>query len=156
MSGNTKAYAIQEEKDLLKPFSFDRRDVGDADVRLDIEYCGVCHSDIHTGRNEWGFVIHPLVPGHEMVGKVTEVGKEVTKYKVGDIVGVGCFVDSCRSCTACKQGEESYCPDCIFSYNCQDMLGNICHGGYSSQVRFMSSSPWLSVCSFHPRLSLHS
>eukprot|EP00054_Salpingoeca_dolichothecata_P013543 m.75652 g.75652 ORF g.75652 m.75652 type:complete len:85 (-) comp20531_c0_seq7:69-323(-) len=62
-------------------------------------------SDIHTGRNEWGFVIHPLVPGHEMVGKVTEVGKEVTKYKVGDIVGVGCFVDSCRSCTACKQGE---------------------------------------------------
>jgi uncharacterized zinc-type alcohol dehydrogenase-like protein len=92
----TKAYAAQNAKTPLAPWSFDRRNVGDMDVLIDIEYCGVCHSDIHQARDEWGGAMFPMVPGHEIIGRVIEVGKKVKKFKVGDRAGVGCMVDSCR------------------------------------------------------------
>ena len=97
---NTKAYAAQSATDALAPFSFQRRDVQAHDVQIDISYCGVCHSDIHQARNEWGGSIYPMVPGHEIVGRVIKTGDQVKKFAVGDLVGVGCFVDSCRElCT---------------------------------------------------------
>src|ERR1700733_1885741 len=97
-----KGYAAQKAKLPLEPFKFERREVGPNDVLIDIQYCGVCHSDIHQVRDEWGGSIFPMVPGHEIVGKVSKVGSAVTKFKAGDIAGVGCFVDSCRHCQNCK------------------------------------------------------
>jgi uncharacterized zinc-type alcohol dehydrogenase-like protein len=95
----------------IAPIDFERRDVGPKDVKIDILYCGVCHSDIHMVRSEWGPSVYPIVPGHEIVGTVTEVGSEVTKFKVGDLAGVGVFVDSCRECPSCKKGQEQYCDE---------------------------------------------
>ena len=105
---NTKAYAAYNATDEIKPFSFDRRVVGAHDVKIDILYCGVCHSDIHQAHNDWKNSIYPMVPGHEIVGRVTEVGSAVTKFKVGELAGVGCFVDSCRTCPQCVPGIEHY------------------------------------------------
>src|SRR5687768_4377068 len=104
-----KGYAAQNATSPLAPWNFQRREVGPHDVQFDILYCGVCHSDIHQVRDEWGGSIFPMVPGHEIVGRITKVGSAVTKFKVGDLAGVGCMVDSCRECESCKKGEEQYC-----------------------------------------------
>lgn len=104
-----KGIAAFSAKEPLGPFSFERRDPKDHDVVIDIKYCGVCHSDIHTVRSEWGAAMYPVVPGHEIAGVVRSVGSKVTKYKIGDHVGVGCLVDSCRECAHCKQDLDNYC-----------------------------------------------
>jgi alcohol dehydrogenase (NADP+) len=106
---STKAYAAQSSTSALLPFAIDRRQPGPKDVAIDILYCGVCHSDLHTARGEWPGIIYPCVPGHEIVGRVKAVGDQVTKFKVGALVGVGCMVDSCRHCSACEEGLEQYC-----------------------------------------------
>jgi uncharacterized zinc-type alcohol dehydrogenase-like protein len=137
MTANTKAYGVQNEKDKLKPMDIQRREVGDNDVKLEITYCGVCHSDIHTARNEWGGSTYPVVPGHEIIGHVTEVGKKVKNIKKGDVVGVGCLVDSCQECTQCKNDLEQFCEKgATFTYNSEDkhQEGKQTYGGYSSSV----------------------
>src|SRR4051812_19853566 len=112
-------YAAQSKTAPLAPWNFDRRDVGAKDVQIEILFCGVCHSDIHQVRDEWGGSIYPMVPGHEIVGKITKVGASVKKFKVGDLAGVGCMVDSCRKCVSCREGEEQYCDTTgpILTYN---------------------------------------
>ena len=102
----TKGYAAMTAKAALAPYSFERREPREHDVTIDIKFCGICHSDIHQARDEWGGSTFPMVPGHEIAGIVTTVGNKVTKYKVGDKVGVGCFVDSCRKCPQCQKGLE--------------------------------------------------
>lgn len=137
MATSTKAYGVQSEKDKLKPMDILRRDVGDDDVKLDITYCGVCHSDIHTARNEWGGSKYPMVPGHEIIGHVTAVGKNVKKFKIGDVVGVGCLVDSCQECAQCKNDLEQFCEKgATFTYNSADkhLKGQQTFGGYSTSV----------------------
>jgi len=130
-----KGYAAPEAKIPLAPFKFERREVGPHDVQIEIAYCGVCHSDIHQVRDEWGGSIFPMVPGHEIVGKITKVGDQVTKFKVGETAGVGCFVDSCRHCPSCLAGLEQYCDvGMIATYNGRDKEGNPTYGGYSNQV----------------------
>ena len=133
---NTNAYAAQSATDSVAPFSFQRRDVGAHDVQIEILYCGVCHSDIHQARNEWGNSIYPMVPGHEIVGRVIKVGDQVTKFKVGDLAGVGCFVDSCRKCPQCKSGQEQYCEEGMSpTYNGYERDGKTpTFGGYSTQI----------------------
>lgn len=106
---NAIGYAAHDPSTPLVPYSFTRRDVGPNDVKIDILYCGVCHSDLHTARNEWNNTLYPSVPGHEIVGRVTAVGEAVSRFKVGDIAGVGCLVDSCRICPSCGEGLEQYC-----------------------------------------------
>lgn len=129
-------YGAQGASERLAPFKFDRRDTGPDDVRIDILYCGVCHSDIHQARNEWRNTIYPCVPGHEIVGRVSEAGASVSKFKVGDLVGVGCMVDSCRECASCKEGLEQYCEvGFVGTYNGEDRQGRgITFGGYSKAV----------------------
>jgi uncharacterized zinc-type alcohol dehydrogenase-like protein len=107
----TPAWAAPSATDPLEPFAIERREPGPHEVLIDIRYCGVCHSDIHMARDEWGGSRFPMVPGHEIVGHVAQVGSEVENWKVGDTVGVGCFVDSCRHCEACREGEEQYCSE---------------------------------------------
>src|ERR1700722_10244471 len=102
-------YAAQQATGPLAPFHFERRDLRPQDVQIEILYCGICHSDLHTARNEWKNTVYPCVPGHEIVGRVTKVGKDVKRYKVGDIVAVGCMVDSCRTCPSCKEHLEQFC-----------------------------------------------
>ena len=104
-----KGYAAQDAHSSLAPFQFERRDLRPHDVQFDIMYCGVCHSDLHQIRDEWGGSIFPMVPGHEIVGRVTAVGEQVTKFKAGDLAAVGCIVDSCRHCDNCQEGLEQYC-----------------------------------------------
>src|SRR5438309_1034856 len=130
------AYAAHDAKQPLKPFKIKRRDPSANDVEIEIQFCGVCHSDIHQVRNEWGFSKYPMVPGHEIVGKVSRVGKSVTRYKVGDAVGVGCFVDSCRKCEPCKKGLENYCDQGMNqTYNGVDLDGKTpTYGGYSTKI----------------------
>src|SRR5690349_7819406 len=106
---NVKGYAAMNSKSPLGPFSFERRELKSDDVLIDIIYCGVCHSDIHQVRDEWGGSIFPMVPGHEIVGRVAKMGSGVKKFKVGDLAAVGCLVDSCQSCDNCKEGNEQYC-----------------------------------------------
>ncbi|MFZ5624407.1 MAG: NAD(P)-dependent alcohol dehydrogenase [Gemmatimonadota bacterium] len=132
----TPAYAAQSATTPLAPFSIERREPGPHDVLIDILYCGVCHSDIHQARNEWGGSIYPMVPGHEIIGRVAQVGGAVTKWKVGDTVGVGCFVDSCRECAACREGEEQYCEQgATFTYNSRERDGKTpTYGGYSTRI----------------------
>ncbi|WP_417371653.1 NAD(P)-dependent alcohol dehydrogenase [Gelidibacter japonicus] len=133
----TKAYGVQSEKDNLKPMEIERRDVGDDDVKIKITYCGVCHSDIHTARNEWGGSKYPVVPGHEIIGHVTAVGKNVKNFKEGDVVGVGCLVDSCQECAQCKNDLEQFCEKgATFTYNSDDkhLKGKQTFGGYSTSV----------------------
>ena len=118
MSLPTAAYAVQTATSPLARWDIERREPGSDDVLIDILYCGVCHTDIHFVRNDWDMSKYPMVPGHEIVGKVTRVGSNVTKWKVGDTVGVGCFVDSCRACPACVSGEEQYCQGpATYTYN---------------------------------------
>jgi alcohol dehydrogenase (NADP+) len=107
---NVKAYGTEAPEASLKQMNIERRHVTPNDIEIDILYCGVCHSDLHTARNDWGGTIYPAVPGHEIVGKVTAVGSDVTKLKVGDFAAVGCLVGSCRTCDSCKQDLEQYCP----------------------------------------------
>jgi alcohol dehydrogenase (NADP+) len=132
----TKAYAAYNATDLIKPFVFERRDVGEHDVKIDILYCGVCHSDIHQAHNDWKNSIYPMVPGHEIVGRVTEVGKQVKKFKVGELAGVGCFVDSCRTCPECRAGMEQYCINGMSAtYNGYEQDHKTpTYGGYSTHI----------------------
>jgi uncharacterized zinc-type alcohol dehydrogenase-like protein len=129
-------YAASAAKAPLGPYAFERRAPGPRDVLIDILFCGVCHSDIHQARDEWGGSIFPMVPGHEIVGKVAEVGGQVRKWKAGDTVGVGCFVDSCRQCEACKEGEEQYCEKgANVTYNGYERDGKTpTYGGYSTRI----------------------
>ena len=128
-------YAAQSAKAPLAPFSFERREPGEHDVKIDIKFCGICHSDIHQARDEWGGSIFPMVPGHEIAGVVSAVGSAVTKYKVGDSVGVGCFVDTCRQCTECTKGDDNYCTvSWVGTYNSKDKAGQPTYGGYSNNI----------------------
>jgi uncharacterized zinc-type alcohol dehydrogenase-like protein len=142
-----KAYANQSAAGAFGPYSFERREVGPSDVAIDIEYCGICHSDIHTARSEWGPAQYPCVPGHEIVGHVRSVGSAVTKFKAGDAVGVGCLVESCRECKSCKEGLEQYCEKgMVGTYNSPvNYEGGYTKGGYSTHIvvaeRFVLSVP---------------
>ena len=133
---NTKAYAVYNSKDPLAPYSFDRRDIRPYDVQIEILYCGVCHSDIHQVRDEWGGSIYPMVPGHEIVGKVIKTGHDVKKFKLGDIAAVGVMIDSCRVCKNCKKQMEQYCVEGITgTYNSMERdKVTIAQGGYSSNI----------------------
>ncbi len=136
MSNTIKAFGADDAKADLKPMDIERRACGDDDVKIDIAYCGVCHSDIHTVRNDWKNSKYPVVPGHEIVGHVIEVGKNVTSYKEGDLVGVGCMVDSCQECASCKEDLEQYCEKgMVGTYNGKDKhLGGHTLGGYSTSI----------------------
>ncbi len=133
---STKSYAAQNATAALAPWTIDRRDPKPHDVQIEILYCGVCHSDLHTARNEWGGTMYPCVPGHEIVGRVTAVGDHVKKYKVGDIAGVGCLVDSCRECDNCKNDLEQFCSNgMVGTYNGQEKDGSgYTLGGYSKSI----------------------
>ena len=129
----SKGYAVKSAKAPLESFSFERRELREKDVQLEILYAGICHSDIHQAREEWGPAIFPMVPGHEIVGKVTAIAPGVTKFKVGDLIGVGVFVDSCRKCDSCKAGLEQYCIEGMTgTYNTYERDGKtVAMGGYS-------------------------
>lgn len=131
----TKGYAAMTAKAPLQPFSFERRDVGPNDVLITITHCGICHSDIHQARNEWGGSISPMVPGHEIVGTIAQAGNAVKKFRVGETAGVGCFVDSCRTCGPCREGLEQYCESgMLLTYSGKDKNGLVTQGGYSTQI----------------------
>jgi alcohol dehydrogenase (NADP+) len=131
----TRGYATHSPTSRLEPFNFNRREVGPNDVLVEILYCGVCHSDIHQARGEWDNSNYPMVPGHEITGRVVRVGSNVSKFVPGDLAGVGCFVDSCRVCSSCKSGEEQFCEKHLaFTYNSTEMDETTpTYGGYSSQ-----------------------
>lgn len=134
---STKAYAAHSATSPLAPFSFERRDPGPADVQIDILFCGVCHSDLHTVRSEWGGTTFPCVPGHEIVGRVVKAGRDVKKFREGDLAAVGCMVDSCRACENCRENFEQFCdnPGPVFTYNSKDkQTGGITYGGYSKSI----------------------
>lgn len=133
---NTKSYAAKSATTPLASFSLERRVPGEHDVQIEILFCGVCHSDVHTVRNEWQGTTYPCVPGHEIVGRVTKVGAKVQKFKAGDIAGVGCLVDSCRSCGSCEEHLEQFCEKgAIFTYNSPDKnSGGVTYGGYSESI----------------------
>lgn len=133
---SVKAFGTEAPTADLKQMHIERRGLTASDVEIDILYCGVCHSDIHTARNEWPGTIYPNVPGHEIVGRISKIGSSVTKFKVGDLAAVGCIVDSCRECESCKEGLENYCEKgMIGTYNAHDKhLGKQTFGGYSERV----------------------
>jgi len=133
---STPAYAAATPTSALAPYSIERREPGPRDVLIDIRYCGVCHSDIHQARDEWGGSIFPMVPGHEIIGTVAQVGSEVTRWRPGDTVGVGCMVDSCRHCEACEAGEEQFCEGgASFTYNSREQDGvTPTYGGYATRI----------------------
>ncbi len=142
----TFGYAAQHATALLDAFAFERREPGPGDVQIEILYCGVCHSDLHTVRNEWKNTVYPVVPGHEIVGRVTQVGSAVTAFQSGDLVGVGCMVDSCGVCPDCQEGLEQYCPTFTLTYNSLDPhTGQVTYGGYSNRIvvdqRFVLRAP---------------
>jgi uncharacterized zinc-type alcohol dehydrogenase-like protein len=131
------AFAAAAADKALGPVTIDRRDPTPDDVQIDILYCGVCHSDLHMARNEWGMTVYPVVPGHEIIGRVSKVGSKVTRFKQGDLVGVGCMVDSCRTCSACKEGLEQHCEvGNTLTYGAPDkhISGAFTYGGYSKAV----------------------
>lgn len=132
----TLAYAAEKATSPLVPFTIERRQPGPHDIQIEILFCGVCHSDIHTAKNEWKGTTYPVVPGHEIVGRITKTGKEVKNFKVGDLAAVGCFVDSCRSCSSCRANLEQYCEkEPTFTYNSLDKhTGKSTYGGYSDQI----------------------
>ncbi|XP_010025539.2 probable cinnamyl alcohol dehydrogenase 9 isoform X1 [Eucalyptus grandis] len=127
-------WAARDKSGLLSPLCFSRRENGDEDVTIKILFCGVCHSDLHVAKNEWGFTNYPVVPGHEMVGTVMKVGSDVKKFKVGERVGVGVIVGSCKKCESCQQDLENYCPQTIFTYNSHYTDGTKTYGGYSDMI----------------------
>ena len=133
---NTKAFGTDAPDTALKPMTIERRTATPTDVAIEILYCGVCHSDLHTARNDWGWTNYPIVPGHEIVGRVTHVGNEVKKFNVGDLAAVGCLVDSCQSCSSCKQDLEQYCLNgWVGTYGGHDKyLNTNTHGGYSESI----------------------
>jgi uncharacterized zinc-type alcohol dehydrogenase-like protein len=133
---NTFGYAAQSAIAPLGLFNFERREPGSHDVQIEILYCGVCHSDLHIARNEWKSTTYPVVPGHEIVGRVTKVGNEVKTFQVGDLAGVGCMVDSCRTCPSCREGFEQFCDSkIIFTYNSPEkQTGKMTYGGYSNGI----------------------
>jgi uncharacterized zinc-type alcohol dehydrogenase-like protein len=133
---NIASYAAQSATTPLAPFDISRREPGPHDVEIDILFCGVCHSDIHQARNEWGGSVFPMVPGHEIVGRVTRTGSHVTKFKAGDLAGIGCFVDSCRTCVNCQAGEEQYCDGGVaWTYNSTERETKApTYGGYSTLI----------------------
>jgi uncharacterized zinc-type alcohol dehydrogenase-like protein len=151
-------YAAKDKASALVPFDFERREPGAKDVVVEIAYCGVCHSDIHQVRDEWGGSIYPMVPGHEIVGRVTAVGGAVTKFKVGDLAAVGVIVDSDGVCENCVAGEEQYCTKgAVETYNRRDYKGNVTYGGYSNNIvadeRFVHTiSPKLNLAAVAPLL----
>src|SRR5947209_12536418 len=132
----TKGYAAQSATSQLAPFSFDRRDPGPTDVQIEILFCGVCHSDIHTARGEWGGTTYPCVPGHEIVGRVVKAGNKVSNFREGDLAAVGCMVDSCRTCDNCRDHLEQFCEaGATFTYNSKDPhTGGVTYGGYSQTI----------------------
>jgi alcohol dehydrogenase (NADP+) len=132
----SRAYAAESATSPLAPFAFERRDPGPADVQIDILFCGVCHSDLHTARGEWPGTRYPCVPGHEIVGRVAATGGRVSRFKVGDLVGVGCLVDSCRTCASCAEGLEQYCENGFTgTYNGPEQgTGANTYGGYSNRI----------------------
>ena len=139
MTINVVGYAAETSTSPLTPFNFERREPRPEDVVIEILYCGICHSDIHSARNEWGWTQYPFVPGHEIVGRATFVGSKVSKFKVGDLVGVGCLVDSCRHCASCNDGLEQYCDNgWTGTYGGEDKIGGTPHkltfGGYSEKI----------------------
>ncbi|WP_416190275.1 NAD(P)-dependent alcohol dehydrogenase [Neisseria sp. CCUG17229] len=133
MPQTVKSYAALSANTPLVPHTIERHDLRDTDVKLDIHYCGVCHSDLHSVRNDWGWSSYPIVPGHEIIGRVTEIGGKVKNFKVGDLVGIGCMVDSCRECPPCLHGEENYCEKGhTLTYGSLDPVdGMMTYGGYS-------------------------
>ena len=155
------AYAALKPTEKLVPFNLERREVGPNDIQFDILFCGVCHSDLHTARGEWPGTVYPVIPGHEIVGKITMVGASVKTFKVGDLAGVGCLVDSCRTCQSCNDGLENYCDNggMVFTYNSADkhMPGKMTYGGYSTHIvvdeRFvLKVSPKLDLAAVAPLL----
>lgn len=132
----THAYAAHDAKSALVPFDYTPRTLRDHDVQIKVLFCGVCHSDLHQARNEWSNTLFPVVPGHEIVGRVSAVGNHVSRYQVGDLVGVGCMVDSCRSCPSCDEGLEQYCENGFTgTYNGEDrQTGATTYGGYSTEM----------------------
>lgn len=132
---SVSAYGATSATAPLAPMTIERREVGPRDVRIEIRYAGICHSDIHAARDEWGGTPYPLVPGHEIAGVVAEVGSEVSRHAVGDRVGVGCMVDSCRECAPCRQGEEQYClRGHTMTYGGLDKEGQVTQGGYATHI----------------------
>src|ERR1044071_6404515 len=133
---SARAYGVQKATSPFTPLSINRRDPRPQDVQIDILYCGICHSDLHTARNEWQNTVYPCVPGHEIVGRVTKVGRAVKKFKEGDIAAVGCLVDSCHTCESCRQNDEQFCEkEATFTYNGKDKIsGGITYGGYSETI----------------------
>ena len=155
----TKGYAAQSKAAPITPFEFERRTPGASDVQIEILFCGVCHSDLHQVRDEWGGSIYPMVPGHEIVGRVKSVGSAVTKFKPGDLAGVGCMVDSCRTCESCSIGLEQYCDrgQTVFTYNSRFPDGTPTYGGYSESIVVdetfaLSISPKLDLAATAPLL----
>ncbi|RCV35357.1 hypothetical protein SEVIR_7G245600v4 [Setaria viridis] len=128
------ALAAHDASGRVTPIRISRRETGDDDVAIQILFCGICHSDLHTVKNEWRTAIFPVVPGHEIAGLVTEVGKNVQRFNVGDKVGVGCMANTCQSCESCEEGLENFCSKIVFTYNCQDRDGTVTYGGYSDMV----------------------
>jgi uncharacterized zinc-type alcohol dehydrogenase-like protein len=132
-----KAFGATASTEDLKPLDIERRATGKDDIKIDITYCGVCHSDIHMARNDWKGASYPVVPGHEIIGRVLEVGANVSAHKIGDLVGVGCMVDSCQTCSSCQQDLEQFCENgATFTYNSPDkhLEGKQTYGGYSTSV----------------------
>ncbi|WP_263383670.1 NAD(P)-dependent alcohol dehydrogenase [Granulicella arctica] len=147
----SKGYAALTKTSSLTPFDFERREPGPKDVVVEILYSGICHSDIHQARDEWGGSIYPMVPGHEIVGKVTAVGNEVSKFKVGDLAGVGVTVETCMACENCLAGAEPYCTKgMVGTYNAKDYAGNPTYGGYANNI----VAPEHYVYSISPKLNL--
>ncbi|MCI5968873.1 NAD(P)-dependent alcohol dehydrogenase [Helicobacter sp.] len=129
-------YAIKSKDSNFEKFSFTRHPMGEKDIVIEILFAGICHSDIHSARSEWFDGIYPMVPGHEIAGRVVATGSKVSKFKVGDYAGVGCMVNSCGECDACKKSQEQFCQQCVFTYNCQDCFHNNepTYGGYSNNI----------------------
>ncbi|MCX5747416.1 MAG: alcohol dehydrogenase catalytic domain-containing protein, partial [Proteobacteria bacterium] len=135
MTMNVSGYAALSASAPLVPFQFARRDARPDDVVIEILFCGVCHSDLHSVRNDWGGARYPMVPGHEIVGRVVSVGAEVTRFAPGDHVGVGCLVDACQRCPACDRGEENYCKEGVLTYNGVDRRDQQpTYGGYADRI----------------------
>jgi uncharacterized zinc-type alcohol dehydrogenase-like protein len=154
----SKGYAAKSAKAKIEPFNFERRDPGPNDIVIAIEYCGICHSDLHQVNEDWFPGIFPMVPGHEIVGRVTKVGASVKIFKKGDLAAVGCMVDSCGVCASCKSGEEQYCEKgCVLTYNARDKKGEVTYGGYADNIVVQESftlkiSPKLDLAATAPLL----
>lgn len=132
----SKGFATMNNQGVLQPYEFERRAVGENDILIEIMYSGICHSDIHQAHSDWGESIYPMVPGHEIAGRVTAVGRNVTKFRIGDLAGVGCMVNSCGNCEHCKKGEEQYCDNgkTVYTYNSRELDGTPTMGGYSNNI----------------------